>query len=176
MAKIAKDSLIALGILLAAVATATFTIYLPQRSNLKELEAGITTQKAALANDARQSTTLPELVQKVQSLKKRYSGFDRRLPKRKELGGFLREITGCLSLEKLSNELIEPGNPAQEELFHTLPIIMKFEGSYLSLAGFLERIDKMQRLTRVQSLNIESDSKEKTLEIELRLNIYFTES
>ncbi len=176
MLNIAKDSLIALGVLLVVVAVATFTVYLPQRSNLKQLQAEITSQKAALASDSNESSALPQLVRKVRSMKDRYSGFDRRLPKRKELGGFLREITGCLSLEQLSNELIEPGNPTREELFHTLPIIMKFEGSYLSLAGFLQRIDKMERLTRVKSLNVENKPKEQDLEIELQLNIYFTES
>ena len=109
-------------------------------------------------------------------MKLQYKDFGRRLPKRRELGGFLREISGHLNQGDLSNQLIEPGNPSREELFHTLPIIMRFKGSYLSLAGFLQRIDKMERLTRVQTLKITREKQGDSLDIELQMNIYFTES
>ena len=106
-----------------------------------------------------------------------YSNFDRRLPRQKELGGFLREISGHLADEKLSNQLFEPGKPSREELYHTLPIIMRFKGSYLSLGALLQRIEKMQRLTCVQKLKIDAPAGGRDeMDIELKLNIYFTES
>ena len=106
-----------------------------------------------------------------------YSNFDRRLPRQKELGGFLREISGHLADEKLSNQLFEPGKPSREELYHTLPIIMRFKGSYLSLGALLQRIEKMQRLTCVQKLKIDAPAGgHDEMDIELKLNIYFTES
>ena len=106
----------------------------------------------------------------------RYANFDRRLPKRQELGGFLRQISNDLVLEKLVTQLIDPGNPTREELYHTLPINMQLRGSYLSLASFLEQLERMERLTRVGKLKISSDPQDDKLKIEMQMNIYFTES
>ena len=64
-----------------------------------------------MVEDAGMAAGVPDLVRQVQGMKKRYSNFDHRLPKRKELGGFLREISSNLSEESLSNQLIEPGTP-----------------------------------------------------------------
>ena len=52
---------------------------------------------------------------------------------------------------------------------------MKFEGSFLELAGFLERVDRMTRLTRVEQLSIAPKGEGDLLAIELGMNIYFTE-
>ena len=127
-------------------------------------------------DETSEAAVVPRLFRQVHAMRAQYPNFQRRLPKRKELGGFLREITGQLSDDGLSNQLIEPGSPSREEFFHTLPIIMRFKGSYLSLGSFLERIGRMERLTRVQKLSITSagDSPDE-LDIELQLNIYFTE-
>jgi len=103
------------------------------------------------------------------------------LPGRQELGGFLKNISTHLGDEKFSDQLIEPGSPTREDLFHTLPIIMQFKGSYLNSVDFLKRIDEMERLTRIQKLKIkrkpaDRDQDHAKLDMELQLNIYFTES
>jgi hypothetical protein len=58
---------------------------------------------------------------------------------------------------------------------------MRFKGSYLTSVDFFKRIDKMERLTRIQKLKItnkpsEDEQRDPILDIELQLNIYFTES
>ncbi len=176
MWRMMKDSWIVLGVLTGVVATAVVFLYMPQSKRLDELRTEITTQELALAADATKAAVVPSLLREVESMKLQYKDFGRRLPKRRELGGFLREISGHLNQGDLSNQLIEPGNPSREELFHTLPIIMRFKGSYLSLAKFLQRIDKMERLTRVQTLKITREKEGDSLDIELQMNIYFTES
>ncbi len=88
-------------------------------------------------------------------------------------------IGSHLETENLSGQLIEPGSPSSDELFHTLPIILRFNGSYLSVASFLNKLEGMERLTRVQKLQIRRDKKSGRpgeLEVELHINIYFTES
>jgi Tfp pilus assembly protein PilO len=132
--------------------------------------------RIALEADGQKAFVVPELLRQVEVMKGKYKDFDRRLPKRQELGGFLREISEGLSQENLTNQTIEPGRPAQEDLFFTLPIVMKFRGSYLSLARFLERIDAFERLTRVQKLDIMPGGEGGALDITVQMNIYFTES
>jgi Tfp pilus assembly protein PilO len=161
---------------------AVLGVYMPQSRKLSQIQTQIVNQKLAMDSDLQGCQVVPELARQVAEMKSLYRNLDRRLPKQKELGGFLKEISTNLLQAKLTNQTIEPGKPDAAELYHTLPIVMKFEGNYLSLANFLKRIDGMERLTRVQRMNIGLDreaGKDKPLEnvnIELQLNIYFTES
>ena len=163
------------------VAGAVLFVYRGQGKRLDEFKMRITAAKAALKTQSQTIAVVPELIKHVDSMRKRYKNFDRRLPGRQELGGFLRDISGHLADEKFSDQLIEPGSPMREELFHTLPIIMRFRGSYLTSVDFFKRIDEMERLTRIQKLKItknsaKDDEDDSMLDIELQLNIYFTES
>lgn len=175
-----KDNYLMIGLLLAMVLAAGLIVYLPQNRKLNHLQAQITSQQLALQSESEKAAVVPQIQRQVQELKSRYRNFDRRLPKQKELGEFLKQISEKLTDEQLSSQLIEPGKPTREELFHTLPIIMKFKGSFPAMAMFLKRIEGMERVTRVQKMSIINDHKDKDkdegLAIEVQMNIYFTES
>ncbi len=190
-----RDSLVALGLLIAGVVAAVVLVYVPQDKELRGLKKKIVSQKREIERQTDRAAVVPKLLRETAAMKARYKNFDRRLPQQQELGGFLREISGHLSNDRFSDQIIEPGRPAREPLFNTLPIIMKFKGSYLSLGAFLDQINKMERLTRVQRLTInapmpggaaeDKESKggkgkktlvDNTLDIELQLNIYFSAS
>jgi Tfp pilus assembly protein PilO len=171
-----KDNIIVLCVMLTLILVATVAVYLPQGRKLASLKTERVTQKQSLQCDAQKASGVSEMQRDVQEMKNRYKNFDRRLPKQKELGGFLREISANLSHEKLANQSIEPGVPSKEDLFHTLPISMKFQGSYASLVNFLKRIDNMERLTRVYKMTVMTNDKTSAVNIELLMNIYFSES
>lgn len=186
----AKDSLAALVLLAAALGAAMLFVYVPQDKKLGQLQAKIVTRKRQIDEQTERASIVPKLLRETQAMKAQYKNFHRRLPQQKELGGFLREISGHLADDKFSDQITEPGRPTREPLFNTLPIIMKFKGSYLGLGVFLDQINKMERLTRVQRLIITSpppdgetpsEGRKKepglakgNLDIELQLNIYFS--
>jgi Tfp pilus assembly protein PilO len=150
--------------------------YLPCSRELDRCRQEAAGLQAALEADRKTAQGLPELLRQVETLKGKLQDFDRRLPKRQELGGFLRDISASLSRENLSNQAIEPGKPTQEDLLFTLPIVLKFRGSYASVARFLERIDRLERLTRVQKLSVVPAPSDDLLDVTVQMNIYFIES
>ncbi|MHC4982554.1 MAG: type IV pilus inner membrane component PilO [Planctomycetota bacterium] len=179
MGNVTKDSLIVLGILAAMVISATLFVYVPQASSREQLETEIATLKTSLAADAEKARVVPQMLRHIDEMKKRYNKrWEKKLPKRKELGAFLREISENLEREELAGKLIEPGNPKKEELFHTLPILMRFQGSFTALSNFLDRLDRMERLTRIQNVHISADNNHvpAVLDVQLRMNIYFTDT
>ena len=176
MRNIPKDTWIMLGCLATLILVVSLTMYLPQARKMDKIRTRTASEKALLYSNEQRAGILPDVARRVQEMKTLYQELDRRIPERTELGGFLREISGHLNSEKLSSQLIEPGNPSREDLFHTLPIIMRFQGSYLSLAEFLKQIHAMQRLARVQKLKITKNASAETLDMELQLNIYFTDT
>jgi len=178
MGRIGKDTWLMLGVVAATVAMAVLLVYRPQSNRLDQIRAQIVSQERSLKTDSELASVVPTMLQQVEAMKRRYKDFDRRLPERQELGGFLREISSHVADENLSGQLIEPGSPDKNELFHTLPIIMRFKGSYLSVASFLKRLEGMERLTRVEKLQLTRDKKAiqpNELDVELQINIYFTQ-
>jgi len=178
MRYVTKDALIMLGILAAMVILAVVFFYVPGGRKLEEIESAIVSRKTTLSAEAERAAIVPQLLQHVNAMKARYNErWEKKLPQRVELGGFLREISKNLAQGELSGQLIEPGNPEQEDLFHTLPIVMRFEGTFDALTNFLERLDQMERLTRVRKLHVVADTKQapSKLSVELLLNIYFTD-
>ncbi|MCE5276642.1 MAG: type 4a pilus biogenesis protein PilO [Planctomycetaceae bacterium] len=186
-----RENWIVLALLVGVSAGACLLVYVPQKKRLDAIKGEISAGKTEIADQAAKTASVPELLWRVDTMQKQLSKFDRRLPQRRELDGFLREINSRLSDAGLRDALIEPGNPLKEGLFNTLPIIMRFRGSYLSLANFLEGIHHMDRMACVHSLRIAQDrandvahgargEAEKIvgdttkLDIEVQLNIYFT--
>ncbi len=177
MIRLNKDSYIMLGILAAIVIVAIVAVYMPQSSKLKELRKDIVTCKREMESDAQKASVVPALLREVNALKGRYKNFDRRLPKSKELAGFLRDISSELASEpNIVSESYTTASPTREELFHKLPIKMHMKGSYIALVNFLNRISNMERLTRVEKLSIAAADDDSDLDIDMQLNIYFTEN
>ena len=175
MDAVLRDRLIAAAILIALIGTWALVVFRPQFRELRRLRDQNTARQAAIAKDIQKIGGLAEVTRQVEEMRKRYQDFDRRLPKRKELSEFLAQISWNRDQERLDNEIFQPGNPTKEDLFHTLPIIMRFKGSFLSLTNFMKRMETMERLTRTKRLAIARGGNDH-LDIELHMNIYFTES
>jgi Tfp pilus assembly protein PilO len=174
--RLSRDNLIVLGILVVITVTYALVIYRAQSSALAELEARAAETRRQLSEQTVKAERMPPMIRQIELMKQRYNkDWDRRLPQRKELAEFLREIAANLAEENLANEMIRPGNPSRGPLYNCLPITMKFEGDFLSLANFLRRVDKMTRLTRIERLEIQPGKDHRKLPITLGMNIYFTE-
>ncbi len=172
-----RDNLIVLGILTMISITYFAVVYRTQSAAAEDVSSRTAEAERLIEANAAQASRVPPMLRQIEQMKQRYNEKDwgRRLPDRQELAGFLREIASGLFQEKLSNQFIQPGNPSQSPLYNCLPITLKFEGDFLALARFLKRIDGMARLTRIECLSINSNEDPEKLEIEMGMNIYFTE-
>ena len=174
--RLSRDNVIGLCVLAAMAAGYFLSVYRAQSAALGDVCEHTARTKRWLEDKNIQAARVPPMVRQIQRMKRRYNtDWDRRLPQRKELADFLREIAANLAQEQLSNEIIRPGDPTRGTLYNCLPITMKFEGDFLALAGFLRRVDGMARLTRVEYLKIGPGPKAGRLLIEVGMNIYFTE-
>ncbi|MHC4294017.1 MAG: type IV pilus inner membrane component PilO [Planctomycetota bacterium] len=170
------DSWIVLTLVVAAVGLSALLIYAPQGHELQELRSRIDLLKTAQTKDFREASTGPEMVRRIEKMKRRYQNFHRPVTKRNELDDPLREINDILSSEQLANQSIEPAAPIRKDIYHTVGVVMKFEGSYLSLGSLLKRIDEMKHVTRVRKLSISGTPEQRDLDVEMHMNIYFLES
>ena len=173
---LSRDNLVVLGIVVVVAATYLLVVFRSQSASLEEVRERTAECRRQLEADGVKAAPVPHMARDVETMKRRYDkDWRRRLPQRQELAGFLHEISANLSEEKLSNQIIQPGRPTRGSLYNRLPITMKFEGSFLALAGFLKRVDGMTRLTRIEQLSMAPKDSGEDLSIELGMNIYFTE-
>lgn len=175
MNKRTQDTLVLVGLGAAMVTVSLMLVQLPQRRKLADLKTQIAAQTAQLKAHADSASTVPALLNHVQEMRDRYGDFDRRLPKSRELFAFLEEISQTVRDVQLDSQGIQPATPVKEDLYHTLPIILRVRGTYAELIRFLNRIDQIERLTRVQRLDIQTSPRDQDLTITMFMNIYFTE-
>ena len=171
-----KQVLVSLAVATVVIGASIAGVILPQEKKLEQLEADIVATQAELAENEVQAQIVPVLAEQVKRMKLQYKDFDRRLPKQDELGGFLETISAHLISSELVDELIERKNPIPGQLFYTLPVSMRLRGSYLNVAQFLDRLEKMERLAKVERMRIHRKAKDADLDVRLQINIYFTAS
>lgn len=172
-----RDNLIVMGILTVITITYFAVVYRIQSASANEISSQRIETERHIKTDSELASRVPPMLRQIKTMKRQYNDDDwgQRLPERQELAGFLHEIASGLSQEKLTNQLVQPGNPSQTPLYNCLPITLRCEGDFLSLARFLKRIDGMTRLVRIERLVIESGEDTQKLQIEMGMNIYFTE-
>ena len=167
-----------LAVVVASLAGGFYLLaYMPQGDRLDSIRSDMARIKDAIRRDGAQAERIPVMEEQVAEFKTEFKDFDRQLPKQQELAGFLKEISGRGIAGQIRNQAIQPGNPSSEELYDCLPIIMDFDCGFVDLVAFLQRLDGMTRLSRVESLKI-TPAKDAggDLHVAMRINIYFTES
>ena len=130
MGKLTRESWIIMALAVAIVAAAVAFVYRPQGQKLEELRTKIASVETSLQADSQKAAVVPELLRQIEAMKRRYKDFDRKLPKTKELGGFLAEITNNLAEENLAEPTIEPRRINKQKAEESLSIEMQLNIYY----------------------------------------------
>jgi Tfp pilus assembly protein PilO len=150
--------------------------YREENSRLSALNDQIAQARRDLAANTAQTQRLPAVVADINRLRSELAD-TKKLPKRLELGEFVRQITQLCqqrNLQKLECSL--EGAPHNGEEYREQAMTLKFEGDFKDVFEFLREAEDMQRLTRVSTITIhEVDLLTGTVQVNLSLNLYFTE-
>jgi len=153
--------------------------YRPTSRRLADLQMQIDNKRRDLTSNLARVKILPDVIATVTDLRTKLEKFDKQLPKQQEIPQFLKDIDAMVRNASLRGVAVEPALlPLHSELYSEIPVSMKFKGDFLSVFSFLRQTEEMQRLTRVKDLKLKSDdrsSKPGQVEVELSMNIYFSE-
>ncbi len=176
LARCGKAQWILGGVMLAMVAYFVLFSYLPQSSRLKSLSASIHSKQRELSASQSRADTLPTVKVDLDKLRLSVDNYDKKLPRQAALGEFLKNITQLSAQASLRNLSVQPGLPRRLDKVSELPISMHFEGDALSVFAFLRQTEQMPRITRVQNVELHTlDPRLGTVEVQLAINIYFTD-
>jgi Tfp pilus assembly protein PilO len=153
-----------------------FAGFLPARRRLEALQGQIQSKTREVEENQNKARNLPLLALEVQELETRVRDYDRQFPKQADLGDFIKDITRVSQQLALRDWKYQPLAPRRGESYFELPIQMNFQGEFLNVFSFLTEVEHLSRLTRVRKLAIKSkDIKTGLVEVEIGLNIYFSE-
>ncbi len=175
MFKADRHDLITLLAVAGLVGLAAVAVYLPQRRRLAQIDRQVRSQRSQLAQKQQKLSVVPDFARKVAQMRRQYADFDRKLPRGKDLGPFLGRLDNCLNRQQLAETKIRTGVPVRRAMYSAMPVQLDFRGRFLPLARFLDELEAMKRLTRIEELTIRTDGRRDDLQIDLRMNIYYEE-
>ena len=166
---------LSLGVALGAVIF-LFAGYLPAKHRLDALHMQIQSTTREVEEKQNKAQHLPLLALEVQELESRVRDYDRQFPKQDDLGDFIKDITRVSRQLALGDWKYAPVVPKRGDGYFELPIQMNFVGEFVNVYSFLTEVEHLQRLTRVRRVAIKTkDFKSGMVEVEIGLNIYFSE-
>ncbi len=172
--RITRSTCIMGAIVIGASLLFALAVYLPQSHRLDDLRGQVASAEQALTKDDARTACIPGMAKDVEDLKRCFKDFDGRLPRKKELAGFLKEISSVAASEQLDSQVIQPGDPRREELYNCLPIVIRFQSDFAGVVRFLDKLESMTRLTHTGYLNMKPVAEgEEVIDVDMQVNIYY---
>ena len=140
------------------------------------LRMQIDLKQRELATSKDRVADLPLLLGEVGKLDRKVADYERQFPRQLELGQFIKDLTRLCQQVSLKDWKYQPGAPRRNESLHEMPIVMQFNGDFVSAASILQQVETLQRLTRVKRLKMkQKEAQEGVVEVEASVSIYFAE-
>jgi Tfp pilus assembly protein PilO len=149
----------------------------PATLRLEAIGAHVASQRSQLQAAQARLAALPQDVQETERLRLRVEHFDKRLPRHEDLPQLIGDMTQMSRRASLSKLEWRPeATLRRTDQYTELPIEFTFQGDFLSVFSFLSDVEDMQRLTRLQKLDLQAkDGMDGQVDVQLTMNIYFSE-
>jgi Tfp pilus assembly protein PilO len=103
----------------------------------------------------------------------RISEVQRRVPQDADVAAFLKQLTQIAVTEQLAIKDFQPGKPSHKDGYAEMQVTLKGEGSFASICAFLDRLNKLTRLSKVKDLTLSAGEDSPDYPMTATLVIYF---
>ncbi len=145
---------------LAAVVISSFVgfRYYPLARRAKAAEHTATEQLTMISQTNNNIRKLPELRRQIDELCRATDGYDKEIPQERRFADLWRQIAEVMNKHNLQNQIVQPGAEIKGEKVNCIPISIKCEGSFKQIFALLQSLQGLQRLIRIESLNLANDN------------------
>lgn len=142
-----------------------FFKYKDQAQTIRRLQASITEQQKKLETLKLAALEVEKLQKELAASEEQLTQVLALLPDQKEIPGLLDNISQLGAEVGLENILFQP-QPEQPREFHAaIPIRLDLVGTYHELGVFLDRVSKLDRILKVENLNLTRQKDSSTLQV-----------
>jgi type IV pilus assembly protein PilO len=149
-----------------------FLKYKDQAQSIKRLQTSILEQQKKLETLKLAAVEVEKLQKELAQSEEQLRQVFSLLPDQKEIPGLLDNISQLGAEVGLENILFQP-QPEQPREFHAaIPIRLDLVGTYHELGVFLDRVSKLDRILKVENLNLTRQKDGSTLQVGLTAVTY----
>jgi type IV pilus assembly protein PilO len=147
----------------AAIFIATFVVlgglfyywqYKDQAATISRLKRDISSQETRLVTLKKAAAQVDQLQKDLAKSQEELNELLARLPDQKEIPGLLENVSKLGAQVGLENILFEPLPEQPHEFYATIPVRLDLVGTYHELGSFLDSVSRLDRILKVESLNI----------------------
>lgn len=110
---------------------------------------------------------------KLEEVTTRIANVQRRVPQDADAGEFLKQVTQLAGAEKLSIKDFHPEKAESRSGYAEMQVTLKGDGSFSSICIFMERLNKLARLSKIKDLTLSSEGDMSVYPMTATLVIYF---
>jgi Tfp pilus assembly protein PilO len=132
--------------------------YLPLRSRMKAARQTKVAQTLTIAKGTADGRQLPLLKEQLLELQRELENYEANIPERSDIGVFLQRIAGLMNEHNLRGQVIEPLKEIKAEKLNCIPVNMKCKGRLTQIFEFYRRLQRMDRLIRIEQVKLFNDS------------------
>lgn len=111
--------------------------------------------------------------EKLKEVTTRIANVQRRVPQNSDEGDFLHQLTQLAGNEKLAIKEYNPGKAEARSGYAEMQVTLKGEGSFGSICTFVDRLNKLARLSKIKELTLEAEDSRAEYPMTATLVIYF---
>jgi len=174
--QIGKPIHVAVGTMVIAAAFAAGVVA-PNMRNLRTTRQRISNLQGDLQMLNLRVEKAMRVFEAVRNRESALARFNAAIPKRVQLGEFLEEVDRLAQDAGLKNKNVTPSEVFAQRDLGCLPIQINFSGEFSSVYEFLENVEKLPRVARVQQVELVADDESPNeLNSSMTLHVYFRNS
>ncbi len=163
-----------LGLVLAIPVASYLLVFAPQNKEIQTAKEEIAHKQEMLTKLKKETDRNEDLAQANEEINKRIAEIEARLPTTKEIDNIVRQISDLAVQSGLSAPTLASGKPIEAGTYWEQPLTVTTTGNFAGFYSFLQKLERMPRITRIPDFNIRRDSKVNGLvAIDFTLSIFF---
>ena len=103
----------------------------------------------------------------------RIANVQRRVPREVDTNEFVNQVSQIAEEENLAIKEFNPGSPQTKNGYGEVQVTLKSEGSFGSICTFIDRLNKLSRLSKIKDLTLSSETDDAEYPMTATLVIYF---
>jgi type IV pilus assembly protein PilO len=131
-----------------------FLQYKPASERIVKLKRDVTAARGKLASLKKAAADVEVLQKQLAESEEAFSHMLTLLPDQKEIPGLLENVSLLGAEVGLENILFQPQPEQPHEFYASIPVQLDLIGSYNELGTFFDRISKLDRILKVESLSL----------------------
>ena len=169
--RIERDQITTAAVLAAMLLVCVLGGWMPNRFRAARLESRIAEARSQLGLGSSGGEDVKQLARQVRELQDAINKTQKHIPQDDELADLLRRISEQLDDQAVVEPTIRTHSVRQGTDYRVIPIELRFEGSFPSAFGFVEQLESMRRLVRIDRLEVEADRKQRHKPLAVALDL-----